>query len=111
MGETVYNKLVRDDIPEIIRNDGHVPVVRLLGDQERLPAALDKVVEEARELHESRGDLSEFADVAAIFEAAVKAAGYTMDQVEEAKRQKQSERGGFEDWVYLEKVVSREERA
>lgn len=107
MNETVHNKLVRDNIPEIIRNDGHVPVTRILGEQERLPAALDKVVEEAQELKDSKGELSEFADVSAILEAAVKAAGYTIEQVEQAKQQKKVDRGGFEDWIFLEKVVEK----
>ena len=32
--EKIYNKLVRDKIPEIIENDGETPVVRVLNDEE-----------------------------------------------------------------------------
>lgn len=32
--EKVYNKLVRDNIPNIIRNNGNEPVTRILNDEE-----------------------------------------------------------------------------
>ena len=32
--EKIYNKLVRDNIPNIIRNNGGTPFVRILSDKE-----------------------------------------------------------------------------
>ena len=34
MKERVYNKLVRDNIPDIIRESGETPVIRTLEDEE-----------------------------------------------------------------------------
>ncbi len=100
----VHNKLIRDKIPDIIRLDGHEPVVRVLDEQERLPAALAKVVEEANELRDSNGDLYEFADVLSIVKAAAVAKGYTIEQIEQAETEKAAKRGGFDEWLFLEKV-------
>lgn len=107
MGEVTHNKLVRDLVPDAIRADGHEPVTRTLADSERLSAILDKVCEEASELRESDGDLYEFADVYTAFKAAVRAKGYAMEQVEQAAAKKTAERGGFDDWIFLEKVIEK----
>ena len=32
--EKVYNKLVRDRIPEIIEKDGYIPIIRILNNDE-----------------------------------------------------------------------------
>lgn len=34
MKEHIYNKLVRDNVPDIIREQGGTPVIRTLGDEE-----------------------------------------------------------------------------
>ena len=44
-----YNKLVRDRVPEIIRQDGHHAVTRVLDDEGFLAELLAKLVEEAQE--------------------------------------------------------------
>ncbi len=109
MGEIAHNKLVRDKIPMIIEADGHTPVFRELSDKEKPAAAFNKVCEEAAELRESRGDLGEFADVHTAFEAAVQASGYTMEQIKQAATKKTEQRGGFDNWIFLEKVITKDE--
>lgn len=110
MGEIAHNKLVRDKIPAIIEADGHTPVFRILEDEEKPAAAFDKVCEEAAELRDSRGALGEFADVYTSLEAAAQVSGYTMDQVKLAAEEKAALRGGFNNWVFLEKVIENEHR-
>lgn len=109
MGEVTYNKLVRDNVPAIIRQSGHEPVVRELNEVERVNAILEKVREEASELIESNGDLYEFADTLTALKSAIKAKGYTWDEVEQAETEKSLQRGGFNNWVFLEKVVTSDE--
>jgi len=56
-----YNKLIRDKIPEIIKEAGWVPTVRILRKSEFLNALKKKVFEEAEELIQTR-DRKEIID-------------------------------------------------
>lgn len=58
----IYNKLVRDNIPEIMINNGAKPVIRILNDEEYL-VELNKKLQE--ELHEYLldGNIEELADL------------------------------------------------
>lgn len=51
--EKVYNKLVRDNIPEIIMNDGEYPVIRVLNDEEYKKELERKLLEEYKEVIEA----------------------------------------------------------
>ncbi len=98
-------KLVRDRIPELIRQSGREPDVRhLVGDA--LVAALgEKLVEEAREAAEvvgSRGHLvEELADLREVMVALMAARGITDKEVAEAAVSKVQERGAFESGLWL----------
>ena len=63
--ERVYNKLVRDKIPEIISNKGETPVTRVLKDDEYKKSLEEKLFEEYKEVIEGEGDdrLEELADL------------------------------------------------
>ncbi len=105
MGEIVYNKLVRDGIPAIIKNDNQTPVTRILSDDEYQQALLEKLVEEAKELLESDGAIGERADIAEVLKALDSVLGYTDADIEAARADKALKRGGFEQKLYLEKAV------
>ncbi len=107
MGEVVHNKLVRDKIPEIIEAEGKTPYSHVLSDDEYRDALRAKLVEEAGEVMESNGDLSEYADTLEVFKAAIEADGYTWEQVEGVRVQKREDRGGFENRIFLERVDER----
>ena len=98
-------KLVRDRIPEIMRREGKTPDVgRVSG--ERLRAALkDKLVEEAAELRaaaDAAADVrAELADVLEVADAIVEAYGFDRAEIEELKKKKRAERGGFEEGYFL----------
>jgi len=96
-----HNKLVRDKIPEIIRNHGDTPEFRTIEDDaEYLTALTDKLVEEAREVQETP-ILDELADALEVVYAIGKAIGHTPEDIEKARAQKAEERGGFDDKVFL----------
>lgn len=60
-----YNKLVRDKIPEIIKNNNETPVTRILSDDEYKIELEKKLLEEYYEVIEATGKnrLEEIADM------------------------------------------------
>ncbi|QOS11025.1 uncharacterized protein HfgLR_04405 [Haloferax gibbonsii] len=98
-----YDKLVRDDIPRIIRESGETPVVHIADDEEFDRRLREKLVEEAEEFAES-GRLEELADVFAVVDAVLDRCDEDWEWVEAVAREKAAERGGFEDGVVLERV-------
>ena len=56
--ERVYNKLVRDRIPEIITANDETPVTRILDDAD-YKKSLEEIVEIADEKREKRGGFEE----------------------------------------------------
>ena len=85
-----YDKLVRDDIPEIIRESGETPVTHVADGDEFDRRLREKLVEEA----------DEFAVVDAILDRC----GEDWETIEAMADEKAGKRGGFEDGVVLERV-------
>ncbi|MFD9961404.1 phosphoribosyl-ATP pyrophosphohydrolase [Amycolatopsis sp. NPDC058986] len=103
-----YRKLVRDRIPEIIRGAGDLPVCdRIADDADYIAGLIDKAYEELAELREARGAerVNELADVFEVLSALIDTMGSSLVDVAEAAARKRAERGGFNDRVWLEKVV------
>lgn len=105
MGEIIYGKLVRDNIPAIIKADNQTPITRQLDAVEFRRKLLEKLVEEATELLESDGDIEERADVAEVLKALDDVLGYTDDEIEITRTHKALKRGGFEQRIFLEKAI------
>jgi predicted house-cleaning noncanonical NTP pyrophosphatase (MazG superfamily) len=103
----VYGKLVRDRIPEIITSDGQTPKVRVLDDQDLLPALIAKLHEETEEVAsaEPNARLGELADVREVLAALTIAFGFTEAEVDEAAASKRAERGGFARRLWLDEVL------
>ena len=98
-------KLVRDRIPEIVRASGRSPLVRQLGDDERLLALLDKLQEEADELRAAttvEDRTEEMADVLEVLGAIATELGLDWSAVEATAATKRDERGGFQDGLWME---------
>ncbi len=51
-----FNKLVRDKIPEIIKNNNETPITRILSDEEYKIELEKKLYEEYQEVLESSGE-------------------------------------------------------
>ena len=100
-----YDKLVRDRIPEIIRETGKVPVTRTIAGHVELKMLLiDKLAEEMQEYKES-GSVEEIADILEVLQALVEQIhGMSWEQVREIQGRKWEERGGFRDGIVLERV-------
>lgn len=104
MSKTVYNKLVRDRIPEYIQSKGSMAVARTLPEEQRLPELLKKVSEEATELREAPPEKlgEELADLLEILQAVAAHARVPWEEVLTKQSAKRAERGGFEKGVFLE---------
>lgn len=97
-------KLVRDRIPDIIREDGGVPQFRILDEGEYRTALREKLLEECSEAA-SASDvelLHELADVLEVLRSTASAYGWTLADVERAATNKALERGRFDARIWLE---------
>ena len=97
----VYNKLVRDKIPEIIEEDGRSCKTRILLNDEYIAALEAKLNEEVAE-YQTDKNLEEMADVLEVLQAICVARGYTLEELEELRAKKADKRGGFAKRIFLE---------
>ena len=100
---TEYDKLVRDAIPSVIRENGETPVTHAAEGEEYRRRLREKLCEEAEEFRES-GDPEELADVLEVFEAILDAAKIDETELADLRERKADERGRFSEGIVLERV-------
>lgn len=100
MATKVYNKLVRDLIPDIIEESGSECRTRILSDEEYLNMLDAKLDEELSEYHQDQ-NIEELADLLELIQAATVARGYTLEELESVRAEKAKKRGGFEKKIFL----------
>ena len=108
--EQVYDKLVRDKIPEIIEANGEKPVTRVLDDAEYWEYLLKKDQEELEEVREATSILErkkELADKLELIRAMAIYNGFSLDDILEEANQKEQKNGGFSKRILLEKVIEK----
>lgn len=96
----VYNKLVRDRIPEIIRKKGGNCTTRVLSDAEYTDMLDKKLGEELAEYLASH-DPEELADLLEVIYACAATQGLCPADLERLRAEKAAKRGGFEDKILL----------
>ena len=79
MKQIIYNKLVRDRIPEIIESSGKTCTVEILSDEDYLRMVDAKLDEELAEYHKDQ-NIEELADLLEVIYAATTARGYSIEQ-------------------------------
>ena len=106
--ERTYNKLVRDNIPAIIKNNGETPITRILTSEEYKQELEKKLYEEYQEVLEASGEdrIEELADMLEIIKSLAKLENKDLDDVINIANQKNSKRGSFNDKIFLEKVIT-----
>lgn len=103
MSIKTYNKLVRDKIPEIIERDNKTCETEILDDAGYLEMLDAKLDEELSEYHADK-NLEELADLLEVLYAVTKARGYSLEELENLRKKKAEERGGFEKKILLKTV-------
>lgn len=100
---TVYNKLVRDRIPQIIEANGGKATVLQLSSEEYIAYLEKKLDEEVGEYHKDK-TVEELADILEVVYALAATVGCSQDQLIQAYQNKHDERGGFEKRYFLVSV-------
>lgn len=99
----IYNKLVRDNIPQIIQNSGKTCKVSVLSDLEYLQYLNAKLQEEVEEFLQS-GEVEELADIAEVIYALAVAKGCSLAELDAIRQQKAITNGAFSQKLFLEWV-------
>lgn len=99
----IYNKLVRDNIPQIIKNSGSSCEIKIVDKEERYKLLEDKLKEEVDEFLEAK-NLEELADVMEVLFGLAESLGYSEEDLVKKRDEKSEERGGFKEGVVLLKV-------
>ena len=100
----IYNKLVRDRIPEIILKDNELPSTRILNDEEYIQELNKKLQEEVNEYLEAE-NIEEMVDILEVIRTILDYKGVTYEEIEEKRIKKATKRGAFKEKIYLEKVL------
>ncbi|MHA1500630.1 MAG: phosphoribosyl-ATP pyrophosphohydrolase [Candidatus Heimdallarchaeota archaeon] len=97
MKKIVYNKLIRDKIPEIIKK----PVIKTIeNDNEFLQFLIEKLLEEVQEFKDNPSQ-DELADILEVTHAIVKAQKWSLRLIESVRKKKHIQRGGFSKKLFL----------
>ncbi len=106
--QRIHNKLVRDKVPQIIRENQQIPTVRKLDDEDFVNELLRKLEEEIQEVIGARNDrkelMKEISDVYEVMDTIIDLYKLDKNLILELQKRKKRERGGFKERIYLESV-------
>lgn len=103
----IYNKLVRDKIPEIIEGQGKKANYHILSDEEFIEVLKDKLIEETKELKEAKTTeeiIEELVDVLEVYHSLMEASHISSEGIYETGLNKIEKKGGFYKKIFLESV-------
>lgn len=103
----IYNKLVRDNIPEIIKESGLTAKTRILNEKEYEQELRNKLIEEATELSVAKDikeKIYELADIYEIIEYILMTNKIDKRDVDLVRIKKNMKNGSFENKIFLEHV-------
>lgn len=106
--EKQYDKLVRDNIPEIIIANGGQPFCRELNDEEYWEYLLKKDREELEEVRTAptrEERLKELGDKLELIRAMAEFNGFSLEEIIIEADRKKAKNGGYKKRLLLEKVV------
>lgn len=103
----IYNKLVRDRIPEIIQESGDECVVKVLTEHEYLKELQKKGNEELKEYlaaSNSKEAIEELADLLEVIHRLTQCHGFSIEELEKVRQDKKDKRGSFDKRLFLVEV-------
>ena len=99
----IYNKLVRDKIPEIIKSEGREVKARTLTNEEYKKELNKKLKEEVREYLENN-NVEELADIVEVVYGILNSMDITIEEFEKIRKEKVKKRGAFNKKIFLEEA-------
>lgn len=96
----VYNKLVRDRIPEIIKSEGRNVNVKILNDEEYRSELNKKLQEEVKEYIEDN-NVEELADIVEVIYGILGSMDVSIEEFEKVRKDKVEKRGAFKEKIFL----------
>ena len=103
--EIIYNKLVRDNILEIILCNNQKSSYHIATDEEYKNKLLEKLQEEISEFIASKNE-EELADIFEVIEHIIITFNFNKEKILEIKEQKAEKNGKFRKKIILEKVFN-----
>lgn len=108
----IFNKLVRDRIPEKIEGNGEKAVVRTLNDDAYKLELNKKLLEECNEVigaKDSTEIKEELGDVLEVIRAMAELNNSNLDEIIRVSDAKREKRGGFDKRIFLERTYEIDE--
>lgn len=99
----IYNKLVRDRIPEIIMEDSKTCEIDIVNGLEKQKLLEKKLLEEVNEFFEDK-NLEELSDIMEVLFGLANELGYSEEELINKRNQKLKYRGGFKRGIVLKSV-------
>lgn len=106
MSTIKYNKLVRDEIPSIIKEDNKECEVLIASKDVKYQLLEKKLQEEVNEFLEDK-NIEELADVMEVLFALADSLGYSEDELIDVRNKKKEQRGGFCKGIILKSVTKK----
>lgn len=98
-----YNKLVRDNIPNIIRKKGGVPQTHIADSAEYWEKLKEKLSEEVAEFQKDENE-EELADVLEVIDAIIAYKEFDIAHIKEIQKVKAEEKGAFRERTILDEA-------
>ncbi len=98
-----YNKLVRDKIPEIIKEAGEIPLTHIANEEEYWKKLKEKLKEEVDEFLEESNE-EELSDILEVISTICDFKNIDKKELESLRQNKAEKRGGFKKKIILDEV-------